>query len=519
MAVRHRQKKTFEDPSYDPMTRTFRGTVNWEPTSWGGAKRWYYEMIFSADFGAIVGGNVRWILGDGSADEEHLQHFGINLVYSRLRLGVEDSETAVKAVLLKSGVAPSEADAALKGNDSFGSTVSSVDTAKLCRGVKVNRGLVKRAMMVASSDDWGLPARIGAVQKLTELAKPPHSVKEAEDALHDVLRSTVSGKCPENSEDLQDVRQAAEQALWTCWNESGNAEVDALLQRGLSFLGQQRYKDAAHIFTQIIELAPDFPEGWNKRATARCALGEFASSIDDCKKVLLLKPRHFGCLAGMAMNHISLGENTEAVGWLKKALQVHPSLHGAEQALEQAEISIVVDKHLKPRMQRAIAVFERGEVLSDLPGVSTWDVHQVQLESDESEGTWVYFFRLHIRSSVGELGVMQSRARYYVLQATDGKVFSFTRPTLGDAAFQLEPGGEYKFCWALLVSRELQGAATGTLLERMEFPSESAERFLAESLPDLQLEKAPQIVQPEVAQLSEGYFFTGQLDLRNAGGF
>jgi len=50
-------KKPFEDPSWDPSTRTFRGNISWDPP-FNGARRWEYEIVFACDFSAIVGGRV-----------------------------------------------------------------------------------------------------------------------------------------------------------------------------------------------------------------------------------------------------------------------------------------------------------------------------------------------------------------------------------------------------------------------------------------------------------------------------
>jgi len=50
-------QKSFCNTSYDVESRTFKGTVEWE-TTWQDAARWEYEMVFSEDFGHIVGGQV-----------------------------------------------------------------------------------------------------------------------------------------------------------------------------------------------------------------------------------------------------------------------------------------------------------------------------------------------------------------------------------------------------------------------------------------------------------------------------
>ena len=52
------ERKPFENSSYDPETRTFRGVVNWSPVAFHGDSRWVYRIVFSEDFMAIEGGEV-----------------------------------------------------------------------------------------------------------------------------------------------------------------------------------------------------------------------------------------------------------------------------------------------------------------------------------------------------------------------------------------------------------------------------------------------------------------------------
>lgn len=51
-------RKPFVVSSYEPLTRTFWGEVDWAPTTWDGAERWVYEMIFSKEFTCIESGKV-----------------------------------------------------------------------------------------------------------------------------------------------------------------------------------------------------------------------------------------------------------------------------------------------------------------------------------------------------------------------------------------------------------------------------------------------------------------------------
>ncbi len=122
------------------------------------------------------------------------------------------------------------------------------------------------------------------------------------------------------------VRSAAEEALWSIWHRSGNEEVDALLAKGILQMQQRAFDAAIETFSAVIAKAPDFAEGYNKRATTYYLMGEFAKSIRDCEKTVELNPVHFGALSGEGLNYLGLGEPRKALEYFERAVQVNPNL-------------------------------------------------------------------------------------------------------------------------------------------------------------------------------------------------
>ena len=59
------EKKIFVNDSYDHATRTFTGTIDWSPTSFEGACREEYVIVFEDDLGASASGQVRTYAKDG----------------------------------------------------------------------------------------------------------------------------------------------------------------------------------------------------------------------------------------------------------------------------------------------------------------------------------------------------------------------------------------------------------------------------------------------------------------------
>jgi tetratricopeptide (TPR) repeat protein len=129
----------------------------------------------------------------------------------------------------------------------------------------------------------------------------------------------------------------AEATLWQVWSRSGDPAVDALFAEGMQALEAQDWLGAVTAFSRVVEAAPAFAEGWNKRATARYLATHYASAIADCEEVVRLNPHHFGALSGQGLCHAALGQLREAARCFRRALQVHPRLESVRQQLARAE--------------------------------------------------------------------------------------------------------------------------------------------------------------------------------------
>lgn len=130
-------------------------------------------------------------------------------------------------------------------------------------------------------------------------------------------------------------------ALWQLWHRSGNPELDATLRQGIEAMEQQAITRADAIFTRLIETAPGFAEGWNKRATVRYLAKDYAGAIADCRETLGRNPNHFGALSGQGLCHVALGQFREAADLFRRTLAVHPHLESARENLRAAVLELV----------------------------------------------------------------------------------------------------------------------------------------------------------------------------------
>jgi tetratricopeptide (TPR) repeat protein len=134
-----------------------------------------------------------------------------------------------------------------------------------------------------------------------------------------------------------ELAATAEAILWREWCRSGDPETDRVFRSAIEAMQQQKLADAEALFSRVIELKPDFAEGWNKRATVRFMRRNFAGSIADCQQTLVRNPNHFGAASGQGLCHMSLNEFREAAICFRRALEIHPHLDAVRDNLALAE--------------------------------------------------------------------------------------------------------------------------------------------------------------------------------------
>ncbi len=130
------------------------------------------------------------------------------------------------------------------------------------------------------------------------------------------------------------VRGLAEAAVWRVWSRSGDEKADALLASGVRNMEEGRMGPAVEDFTRVIELQPEFAEGWNKRATAYYIMGDLDQSLHDCDEVIKRNPSHFGALSGYGLIYVQRGELERALEYFERALAINPNMQGVQQSIE-----------------------------------------------------------------------------------------------------------------------------------------------------------------------------------------
>jgi tetratricopeptide (TPR) repeat protein len=124
-----------------------------------------------------------------------------------------------------------------------------------------------------------------------------------------------------------------QQRIWQIWIESDDATSSQLMRRGMAAMASGDPESALDAFDELVTLAPDFAEAWNKRATVYYLMGRFDESVTDIQQTLELEPRHFGALSGLALIYDAVDNPEAAIRSLTAAMEINPHLQGSQDRL------------------------------------------------------------------------------------------------------------------------------------------------------------------------------------------
>lgn len=155
----------------------------------------------------------------------------------------------------------------------------------------------------------------------------PKSPQEASKTL-DVLLAHLA-----TTDDHELGRQIAV-SIEKIWRIPGGDTVNLLIDRAEAFSQKNENEKAIKLLDAAVDLAPDYAEGWNRRAFAHYRVGNNDGALGDLRRTLALEPNHFRALEGMAKVLTSVGEKKGALKAYEELLRVHPTVEGAQTVVD-----------------------------------------------------------------------------------------------------------------------------------------------------------------------------------------
>src|SRR5215470_6055596 len=135
-----------------------------------------------------------------------------------------------------------------------------------------------------------------AALALTVLVGPPLSPAWSEGGHAPAQRGSALPKTPAEREktlsdlyallataDDEESSKAIADAIERVWLHSGSATIDLLMERAIKAMNDKKVDLALKLLDQVVELAPDFTEGWNRRAYVYFVQNDIERALGDLR--------------------------------------------------------------------------------------------------------------------------------------------------------------------------------------------------------------------------------------------
>ncbi len=118
--------------------------------------------------------------------------------------------------------------------------------------------------------------------------------------------------------------------IWDSWSHSGSASIDLMMMWSKTAMDARKFDVALDFLDQVVTLQPDFAEGWNRRATVHFMMQNYAKALADINATLVLEPRHFGALSGLAEIMKASDKKELALKAWQQVLEIYPMMRSAQ---------------------------------------------------------------------------------------------------------------------------------------------------------------------------------------------
>jgi tetratricopeptide (TPR) repeat protein len=134
--------------------------------------------------------------------------------------------------------------------------------------------------------------------------------------------------------------KAIEQRIWAVWMISGSDTCSLLMSRVKAATDAKDYDLALKLLDAVVEIKPDYVEGWNQRATIYYLKDDYGHAIADIGQVLAREPRHFGALSGLGVILQEIGDDKDALKAYRDALKIDPHLDNIPDVVKELSVKV-----------------------------------------------------------------------------------------------------------------------------------------------------------------------------------
>ncbi|MGH1574646.1 tetratricopeptide repeat protein [Methylobacterium sp. P31] len=176
-------------------------------------------------------------------------------------------------------------------------------------------------------------AWIPAAQAASDTNRPSRSASEAKPApkppsLDDLFARL---RASEDPVEAKGIARIIERRLAS----SGSPTADLLTDRARQAVTAHDFPLAAELMDRVTTLEPNWPEGWNRRATVFALLTDRDDAIADLQRALVLEPRHFEAWAAMGRIYESQDDKARALAAYRRARAIYPQMDKIGEAIDR----------------------------------------------------------------------------------------------------------------------------------------------------------------------------------------
>ncbi len=156
----------------------------------------------------------------------------------------------------------------------------------------------------------------------------PRTAAERDKALSDLYAFLATA---------EDAKQAGAVSISIerLWVASGSDTISLLMQRAMQASNAKDPELALKLLDAVVSLAPDYAEGWNRRAYVHYTQNQIDLAMGDLRRTLALDPNHFKALDGLMHILNDIGRKKDALQAARRLLEVNPFYEGARQLADE----------------------------------------------------------------------------------------------------------------------------------------------------------------------------------------
>jgi tetratricopeptide (TPR) repeat protein len=155
-------------------------------------------------------------------------------------------------------------------------------------------------------------------------------------------RETMLSELYAHLAQAQDAEQAAPIAktIEGLWAFNDSPTISLLMARAAKAITDQNPALALKLLDAVVELSPDYAEGWSRRAFVYYMQSDTEHAAGDLRRALALDPNHYKSLEGLAHILRDSGQKKSALGAYQQLLRIYPFLPGAKDAAKDLSLEV-----------------------------------------------------------------------------------------------------------------------------------------------------------------------------------